>query len=326
MIKTLIWQYTNLNLNNVGGVETHIIQTSKALEKIGFSVKMGRHSISPIEFSNYDKIFIQTHGDLWFNYDLLKQKFNSLTKRKNIFNIHIAHGNTLERMNACNEWKSISGWKGAIRDYSAIMMSNAVIGVSDHAISELKKYYPYFGKTKVIRNGVDQEIFQPLHNLSDKPRVLFLGRYWDRVKNLKSLLKVSRKIHREYPDFQLWVAPDYDSTEPFVHDLEKLNPTKLNEAFQQVRALIIPSYYEGDPLVAREAMAVGIPIIASNIPGILETCKDYPLLFTFDLKNLDQLKSQIENVLYKNQSLIPTSRVRSWDETAKEFSNFYQEF
>lgn len=323
MEELLVVQYTDLNLNSVGGVETHIAQISKALIKRNIPVLLGASHFENLNKKQYSKIILQTHGDRWPDLKFIKHKALNLLNQNNFKWVHIAHGNTLERMKSCNEWKSFSGWKGALRDYSNILLSHAVVGVADHAITELKKYYPYLGKTSVIHNGVNHEIFKPASEISSKPRILFLGRYWDRVKNLRTLLKVSRKIHRENPDFQLWIAPDFDTTEPFIHNLEKLNAIDLNKTLHEVRALVIPSTYEGDPLVAREAMAVGIPILGARIPGILETCKDYPLLFTFDPKNTNELQECIHKILVSN-SLTPQPKLRTWDEAAEEYLNFYK--
>jgi glycosyltransferase involved in cell wall biosynthesis len=71
-----------------------------------------------------------------------------------------------------------------------------------------------------------------------------------------------------------------------VLDLKKFEVIGLS------KALILPSWNEGAPLVILEAMSLGTPIIASNVGFIREMVgDDYP--FLFEAQNITMLKSTI---------------------------------
>ncbi|MGB5823149.1 MAG: glycosyltransferase family 4 protein [Proteocatella sp.] len=53
-----------------------------------------------------------------------------------------------------------------------------------------------------------------------------------------------------------------------VELLGELNHYELSEVFNQSDVFILPSFYEGLPLVLIEALACGLPVVASNTPGL----------------------------------------------------------
>ncbi|WP_350551501.1 glycosyltransferase family 4 protein [Pseudoalteromonas sp. 120-MNA-CIBAN-0494] len=71
-----------------------------------------------------------------------------------------------------------------------------------------------------------------------------------------------------------------------IFDIRKFEVISLS------KALILPSWNEGAPLVILEAMSLGIPIIASDVGFIREMLgEDYP--FLFEARNITMLKMTI---------------------------------
>jgi glycosyltransferase involved in cell wall biosynthesis len=102
-----------------------------------------------------------------------------------------------------------------------------------------------------------------------------------------------------------------------------LNPAEVNLALHNSNALIIPSRYEGDPLVVREAMATGIPIIGSDIPAITFACKTYKNFIKIEKPlNAPQIVNAVEKLI-SNNNFLPSPEIRSYDEVAKEYLKFY---
>ena len=315
-----IWHYTTVNTSGVGGVEKHIAGTSHELKKMGHTLHVGTNF--PDSFaSNHEnqKFILHTHGDCWPTFEFLR---SIKTQHQNVKWIHICHGNTFERMRACKEYLSLSDWKGFARDGSLLYLCDRIIAVSKHAAAETQKYYGLSKKISVIHNGADTETFKPLHKITTNPFLLFLGRAHDHVKNIDGIMKATSQLYQRHDDVQLWIAPGFEATHPFVKNLGKLDAGALAETMQNCRALVLCSFYEGDPLVVREAMAMGLPIVASDIPGTREALADYENKIFVDPNNLGTIETGIERALYE-KDFKPIAHARSWKVVATELNAYY---
>lgn len=144
-------------------------------------------------------------------------------------------------------------------------------------LSEKADPYP----VRVIHNGVDTEFFRPVATklrLSewDGPlRILFVGRFQEQ-KNLEFFL---RQLGRMSNSFELHLVGDGPQEKLLRNLAEQLGIAQsvvwhgwmsragLPGVYQSADCLVNPSLYEGMPNVVLEAMACGLPVIASKIPG-----------------------------------------------------------
>jgi glycosyltransferase involved in cell wall biosynthesis len=82
-----------------------------------------------------------------------------------------------------------------------------------------------------------------------------------------------------------------------------LQSTELSEFFSRARFLVVPSRsYEMCPTVILEAMAIGLPIIASRIGGLPEIVQDGVTGLLFEPGNAEEL-AQKARVLWDNPEL-----------------------
>lgn len=110
----------------------------------------------------------------------------------------------------------------------------------------------------------------------ETPVVIFTGRL-ARAKGLFDLLHAWSGIAERWSDARLWLVgdgPDRDDLFELILDLGLRHQVVMPGAFDDVQDLldaadlfVLPSYHEGLSIALLEAMAAGVPIVASDIPG-----------------------------------------------------------
>lgn len=179
----------------------------------------------------------------------------------------------------------------------AARLSERVITVSRFSRDEIVRHTgTRSDKVVVIHNGVDEPA--PARADSDEPLVP-AGRYLLYVgnvkphKNVTGLIRAFALFHGQFPDVRLVVA---GRKEGFVHGVEGLDglitglglggrvvftghvrDEVLSGLYARASALVFPSFYEGFGLPPLEAMAWGVPVVASRAASIPEICGDAAL-------------------------------------------------
>lgn len=128
----------------------------------------------------------------------------------------------------------------------------------------------------VTPNGVNRLIFHPAAKQEryDLPKkyILFVGTLEPR-KNIKGLLRAWKKVQDDLPDTWLIIAGTYGHVFGRVHlpaDLERVHylgyvkEADLPGLYAGATIFVLPSLDEGFGLPALEAMACGVPVIASD--------------------------------------------------------------
>ncbi len=169
---------------------------------------------------------------------------------------------------------------------------------------------------KVISNGVDTDIFIPQRSKSMKETILFVGRF-SKEKGLKTLVKAAKIVLQKRKDvsFTLIGFPGgikkHDFSDNLIRLIQKKDiqkhfnivnflPPKSKELisyYQKSSVFVIPSYFETQSLVTLEAMACGLPIIASNAGALPELVKEGVNGFLFERDNYEQLAERINYIL-----------------------------
>lgn len=187
--------------------------------------------------------------------------------------------------------------------------ARAVVANSEglRELSEAADPYP----VRVIPNGVDPVMFQPgpARSTSSRPgqplRILFVGRF-QKQKNLEFLLRQIARIGRR--DFALDMVgdgPEKESLRKLADQLGIaesirwhgwLSRAALPGVYQSVDCLVNPSSYEGMPNVVLEAMACGLPVIASKVSGHDVLVLSEETGFLFNLRDSDGLALALQRM------------------------------
>ncbi|HEY8586608.1 MAG TPA: glycosyltransferase family 4 protein [Rhodanobacter sp.] len=132
---------------------------------------------------------------------------------------------------------------------------------------------------QVIHNGVDVEKFTPLatRSVSRPFRLLYVGK-WAPLKGVDLLAPIMRILGS---GFELRYTGgkaalrDSDNMPDNTHDLGRLQgDDALVAAMHDADALLFPSRSEGFGLVAAEAMACGLPVVATRGSALREVVVD----------------------------------------------------
>lgn len=140
------------------------------------------------------------------------------------------------------------------------------------------------------------------------PYILYLGNFKPH-KNVKTIISAFHKIAPEFPELKLVLAgPKTHLYSELIALTQKLGLSeriiftgKVSESdephllYSGAEIFVIPSLYEGFGLPPAEAMACGVPVVASNTTSIPEVVKDAGLLV--DPQDADAIAVAIKRVL-----------------------------
>lgn len=161
---------------------------------------------------------------------------------------------------------------------------DARIAVSEAALEFNQLHFP--GTYAIIPNGVDLARFAPARQIEmaskRPPTILFVGRL-DERKGLLYLLDAFVRLRPEFPTARLQVVGPGHLSRREVRQ----QPLTNVEFIGQVSDAELPAFYHGADIfcapsvgfesfgiVLLEAMAAGLPVVASNLPGYRQTIQD----------------------------------------------------
>ncbi len=230
--------------------------------------------------------------------------------------------------------------------------ANKIIALSNHNKSDvLEKFQVDESMIEIIYPGIDSRKFVKIDNDTitnfkktyELPQsyLLYLGTDYPH-KNLKNLfLSFKQLINiKEFKDVYLVIAGESRyGKDHIVNEIKEIkdNLILLNhfpeqnivELYNGALAFIYPSLYEGFGFPPLEAMACGIPVIASKATSIPEVVGNAGLFV--DAENIDELSEAMEKLLTDNElrkALVARGYERvkffNWEITAKKTLELYK--
>lgn len=198
----------------------------------------------------------------------------------------------------------------------------------------VRKYGESPDRITVIPNGVNLPENYEGTNYPQKARasmitIGFVGRMEEQKQPLE-FVKVARLVLKDQPDARFVLVGD-GRLLPAAKELANSLGIRRNVEFmgaqshasiimkQKFDLLVAPSLREGLPIVGLEAMSLGIPIIASNVPGWAELLGDGTGGFLVDFGNTYGIVERCQ-MLINNADIRMEISKQGYDEAKQKYS------
>ena len=214
---------------------------------------------------------------------------------------------------SCNKGSKLKSALGAIEGY---YYRNHKIYTDkiDYIITPSEFY-----RTKFIEDGINPNKIQAIHNsiemndynveTKDDGYALYFGRL-SKEKGILNLINAFAKCNKG----NLYIAgegPEKENIEKIIKEnkledrvklLGFLNKEQMTDVTRKCKFVVVPSiWYENCPYSVLETLAIGKPIIGSNMGGIPELVIDNENGFIYN--TVDELTEKM-NVLFENEDLV----------------------
>ncbi len=176
-------------------------------------------------------------------------------------------------------------------DYISVLSSFAAKTFVDEGVAERRLLR--------LPLGVDVERFTPpAQPRRDGPlRLLYVGRL-ELLKGIPYLLQAVRGLAGVELTLAGWVLPEIESVlrqfdAPFIHLLGQRSAAELPELYRAADVLLFPSVNDAMGLVLLEAMACGLPVVASENSGAPDIVDEGVDGFVVPARNVEALRQRI---------------------------------
>ncbi len=234
----------------------------------------------------------------------------------------------------------------------AVKQAVAIICVSQSTADELLEYVgpSIEDRVQVVYEGVSEHFFQPIDeqclDLLDNmpptgvPFILATGKISPR-KNIHGLVEALSRLVDDIPHHLVLIGGDGWDMEVVrkqlanpkirerVHFSGYVTDEQLRALYKRASIYVHPSLYEGFGLTVLEAMAVGCPVITSNVYSLPEVAGDAALLVDptdryslteaiYDLCNNESLVDQLQHKGIKR------AKTFQWKNCARQIIDVYK--
>jgi glycosyltransferase involved in cell wall biosynthesis len=186
-----------------------------------------------------------------------------------------------------------------------------VVAVSSFGRSQLFRWcsYQHWSRIHIIHCGLDQGFLEaPRVAIADTPNLVCIGRLCEDKGQLLLLDAVAELISARV-DLQLTLVGDGPLRPVLEATITRLNlqaqveitgwvnSAQIRDYLLSARALVLPSFAEGLPVVLMEALALQRPVVTTSIAGIPELVEPGICGWLVPAGSVSALKTALQEVL-----------------------------
>ena len=196
-----------------------------------------------------------------------------------------------------------------------------VVGVSKSTTNNLLQYERISpSKVVTIPNGIDPSKYNILINknlikkemgISEEANLIGLGVRLTQQKGIKYLLQATKILLEIHPNLYLIIAGEGPLEENLKSQALNLGIAKnvlflgprldIPKILSILDIYVLPSVWEGLPMVILEAMAAGCPVVATKVGGIPEVINSNINGLLVEPRNVEQLVLAIDQLLSNDE-------------------------
>jgi len=192
-----------------------------------------------------------------------------------------------------------------------IKYAKFVIAVSSFGRSQLYRWADYtdWPKVKVVHCGLERAFYDvPLQALTELPSFVCVGRLCEQ-KGQMLLVQAAKQLYDANMKFHLTLAGDGEMRQDIEQQIQEsglqnhititgwISSAQVRQYVLDAKALILPSFAEGLPVVIMEAMSLRRPVISTFVAGIPELVVDGVNGFLCPAGDMDSLAQTMKKLL-----------------------------
>ncbi|WP_175493868.1 glycosyltransferase family 4 protein [Microvirga guangxiensis] len=219
---------------------------------------------------------------------------------------------TLHTLDEPNQW-SKAGLRLRLMFFLIKYLPCELVCLTNQAKAMALKYAPTKIKSvHVIPNGLNLSEWSSDRRVakgdaSDKPMIMLSVAVLRRMKGIHHLIRAHGVLSRRYPNLHLWIVGDGPERENLEYEAELAgnsdkvffagHRSDVRELMQSADLFVLPTLIDALPTVIIEAMAAGLPVIASRTGGIPEMVDDGETGLLVEPANENDLISACERII-----------------------------
>jgi glycosyltransferase involved in cell wall biosynthesis len=233
---------------------------------------------------------------------------------------------------------------GRIKAKPILQNAAIILALTENMRIKLKNIYNT--KIYIVPNGIDLEEHNNTSISREKKsgnnNILFVGSLLP-VKGVQYLIMAMKVVHDKIPEAMLILVGDGEEREmlealslqlgiqKYVQFVGKIPHEKVQTYMQMADVFVLPSLSEGLPNVILEAMACGLPIVASRVDGIPDIITKDTNGYLVEVKDTNDIANKIilllqdealrKKISDNNRQLV---KKYAWENVIFELERIYQ--